>query len=33
MDFVFHDLRHLPHVPQRGLKILAGRRFGLLAWP
>jgi hypothetical protein len=31
MDFVFSDLRHLPHVPQSGLKVLAGRRFGVIS--
>ena len=30
MNFVFRDLRHLTHVPESGLNILAGRRFGLI---
>ena len=29
MDFVLRNLRHLTHVPERGLNILVGRRFGL----
>jgi hypothetical protein len=31
MDFVLRNLRHLTHVPERGLKVLVGRRFGLIS--
>jgi hypothetical protein len=31
MDFVFRDLRQLPHVPESGLKVLASCRFGLIS--
>jgi hypothetical protein len=30
MDFVFRDLRQLPHVPESGLKVVASCRFGLV---
>jgi hypothetical protein len=31
MDFVLRNLRHLTHVPERDLKALVGRRFGLIS--
>ena len=31
MDFFLRNLHHLTHVPERGLKVLVGRRFGLIS--